>query len=154
MILRALEDMDYPPSALELEITESVAMRDIALTINVMSALAAEGIRFSLDDFGTGYSSFYYLRKLPIEWLKIDQSFVREIGPGSTTENAIVKAIISMAKSLGLGTIAEGCETPHHYRYLRELGCDQIQGFLFSRPLPEPDFGALLKRAPLPLPEV
>ena len=153
MILRALGDTDYPPSALELELTESVAMRNIELTIGVMSALAEGGIRFSLDDFGTGYSSFYYLRKLPIEWLKIDQSFVKEIGPSSKTENAIIKAIISMAKSLGLGTIAEGCETPQQYHYLRELGCDQIQGFLFSKPLPEPGFSALLRHAPLPLPE-
>jgi diguanylate cyclase (GGDEF)-like protein/PAS domain S-box-containing protein len=152
MILRALQDLAYPPSALDLEITESVAMSDIALTIKVMKHLSESGIHFSLDDFGTGYSSFSYLTKLPLQWLKIDQSFVRGIGPEGKTENAIVKAVVSMAKSLDLGTIAEGCETVGQYKVLREFGCDQIQGFIFSKPVPENEFEALLGKAPLPDP--
>jgi diguanylate cyclase (GGDEF)-like protein/PAS domain S-box-containing protein len=146
MVMGALASLDYPPEALELEITESVAMHDIALTSNVMENLTDHGVRFSLDDFGTGYSSFYYLKKLPIQWIKIDQSFVRELGDTFSAGKAIVKAIVSMANSLELGTIAEGCETEEQLGILRGFGCDQIQGFLFSKPLPLAEFDALLRK--------
>jgi diguanylate cyclase (GGDEF)-like protein/PAS domain S-box-containing protein len=146
LVARALEALAYPPSALDLEITESVAMSDIALTSDIMNSIAESGVRFSLDDFGTGYSSLSYIKRLPISCLKIDQSFVREIGPEAKTETAIVRAVLSMAHNLDFETVAEGCETALQFRLLKELGCTQIQGYYFSRPLPADEFGSLLDR--------
>jgi diguanylate cyclase (GGDEF)-like protein/PAS domain S-box-containing protein len=146
LIVRALDATRYPPQGLELEITESLAMADIKHTTDLMLSLSSRGIHFSLDDFGTGYSSLAYLKSLPIQWIKIDQSFVRDIGDTDSAANSIVKAIVSMSQSLGIGTIAEGCETSDQFSFLRSLKCDQIQGYFFSRPLPVEEFEIFLLR--------
>ncbi|HUW42504.1 MAG TPA: EAL domain-containing protein, partial [Rectinemataceae bacterium] len=146
LIVGALDAARYPPQGLELEITESLAMADMKRTTDLMLSLSSRGIHFSLDDFGTGYSSLAYLKSLPIQWIKIDQSFVRDIGLPGSASDSIVKAIISMSRSLDIGTIAEGCETSEQFSFLRDLGCDQIQGYFFSRPLPAEAFGEFLRQ--------
>jgi diguanylate cyclase (GGDEF)-like protein len=136
-----LSEVGLPPEYLELELTESIAMHDPQKSINIMNELHAKGIRMSIDDFGTGYSSLSYLKKFKIYKLKIDQSFVRDISIDAE-DKAIVSAIISMAKSLGLQTIAEGVETISQLNYLREQQCGEIQGYYFSKPLPKEEFEA------------
>ena len=135
LISQILEQARLPPQYLELELTESVAMDDPERAIHVMDDLYQRGVCMSIDDFGTGYSSLNYLKKFKIYKLKIDQSFVRDI---TTDENdkAIVAAIILMSHSLGFQTIAEGVETAEQLAFLRECGCDEIQGYYFSKPLP------------------
>ena len=112
--------------------------------IDVMNNLHERGIRMSIDDFGTGYSSLSYLKKFKVYKLKIDQSFVRDIST-DPEDKAIVSAIINLAISLGLKTIAEGVETLSQQAFLREQGCDEMQGYLFSKPLPEEQFEELLR---------
>ncbi|MBU0935677.1 MAG: EAL domain-containing protein [Spirochaetes bacterium] len=146
----AVRNAGLPFSCLELEITESLAMTDVNSSVAIMTALSQLGIAFSLDDFGTGYSSLYYLQKLPIQWLKIDQSFVRNIQATDGPSNSIVHTIIEMAKSLGLGTIAEGCENDIQLEFLRQRHCDQIQGYYFSKPVPAAEFSLLLQKQYLP----
>ncbi|MDD5160165.1 MAG: EAL domain-containing protein [Sulfuricurvum sp.] len=141
LVTTILEEVGLPPEYLELELTESVAMHDPQRAINVMNDLNERGVRMSIDDFGTGYSSLNYLKKFNIYKLKIDQSFVREIDI-NPEDKAIVAAIIIMAKSLGLQTIAEGVETIEQFEYLREQGCNEIQGYYFSKPLPQEIFEA------------
>ncbi|MFI4938752.1 MAG: EAL domain-containing protein [Burkholderiales bacterium] len=131
---------------LKLELTESILVDDIEGTILIMSALKKIGVSFSLDDFGTGYSSLQYLKRLPLDQLKIDQSFVRDLGTDSNDE-ALVRTIISMAQSLNLEVIAEGVETESQREFLLKNGCTRYQGFLFSRPLPVEQFDALLSKA-------
>ena len=144
-IAASIEASGVPASSLELEITESLAMADVSHSISILTSLNKQGVSFSLDDFGTGYSSLYYLHRLPIQWLKIDQSFVREIrNPVESQSNAIVTTIIEMAKNLGLRTIAEGCETVEQRKFLTRHGCEQIQGYLFSKPIPAQDFERLI----------
>ena len=132
-------DIDLPPEYLEIELTESVAMQNPQRAIDVMNALHVKGIKMSIDDFGTGYSSLSYLKKFNVYKLKIDQSFVRDINVDEE-DRAIVNTIISMAKSLGLKTIAEGVETIEQLNYLNEQGCDEIQGYYYSKPLPKDAF--------------
>lgn len=139
LISTILEEIGLPPEYLELELTESVAMHDPQRAINIMNDLHQRGIRMSIDDFGTGYSSLSYLKKFNIYKLKIDQSFIRDINV-DPEDKAIVAAIISMAKSLGLQTIAEGVETVGQLNYLYEQGCDEIQGYYFAKPLPKEAF--------------
>ncbi|MDP2850227.1 MAG: EAL domain-containing protein [Sulfuricurvum sp.] len=139
LIAAILEDVGLPPEYLELELTESIAMDDPQKAINTMNELHTKGIRMSIDDFGTGHSSLSYLKKFKIYKLKIDQSFVRDINI-DPEDKAIVSAIISMSKSLGLQTIAEGVETIAQLNYLREEKCDEIQGYYFSKPLPKKAF--------------
>ena len=139
MVSRMLDEVKLPPEYLELELTEGVAMVDPKKAITIMNDLHERGIRMSIDDFGTGYSSLSYLKKFKIYKLKIDQSFVRDISIDDE-DKAIVSAIISMAKSLGLQTIAEGVETIGQLEYLREQGCDEIQGYYFSKPLSAKEF--------------
>ncbi len=123
-----------PPQALEIEITETVAMKNYDTSIHLLNELHGMGIRISIDDFGTGYSSLGYLKHFPINMLKIDRSFVNDI-PGSREDMSITRAIIAMARSLGLDIIAEGVETPEQLAFLEEAGCNFIQGFLFGQPL-------------------
>ncbi len=140
-----LDDEGLPPEYLELELTESVAMHNPLGAIAVMSNLHERGIRMSIDDFGTGYSSLSYLKQFKVYKLKIDQSFVRNITT-DPEDKAIVCAVISLAKSLGLKTIAEGVETAEQLGFLREQGCDEAQGYLFSKPVSAEQFEALLKQ--------
>ena len=132
------------PRYLELELTESVLMQDAGTTAASLIALKALGVRLAIDDFGTGYSSLSYLRQFPIDTLKIDQSFVREITAGSR-DDTIVGAIISMGKSLRQKVIAEGVETADQLAFLRRQHCGEGQGFHFSRPVSADDFAALLR---------
>jgi diguanylate cyclase (GGDEF)-like protein/PAS domain S-box-containing protein len=133
------------PSRLKLELTESMLVENIADTIVSMEALRAIGVRFSLDDFGTGYSSLQYLKKLPLDQLKIDQSFVRDINSDSSN-SAIVRTIIAMAGSLNLDVIAEGVETDEQRQALLDNGCIQYQGYLIGRPVPIDQFEVLLNK--------
>jgi len=139
LITRILRETDHDPGLLELEITESTAMRDASHTIEKLKKLADMGIRFSLDDFGTGYSSLSYLKKLPINKLKIDKSFVSGLREDKDAQ-AIVYAVIAMAHSLNLSVVAEGVETDEQMKFLDSCECDQIQGYLYSKPLPGDDF--------------
>jgi diguanylate cyclase (GGDEF)-like protein/PAS domain S-box-containing protein len=141
---RALRQSGIGPASLKLEVTEGVIMRDTEASILTLRKLKDHGIRISIDDFGTGYSSLSYLRRLPLDVLKIDRSFVQGIGQ-NPEDNAIVQAIISMAKSLGLSVTAEGVETNEQAALLREWSCEQAQGFLFARPLDAKNITDLLK---------
>ncbi|HUW98603.1 MAG TPA: EAL domain-containing protein [Acidiferrobacter sp.] len=134
-VTRILEESGVPPDHLILEITESVVMRDIDATIETLRALHAIGLRIAIDDFGTGYSSLGYLKRLPASILKIDQLFVRDIALGGK-DTAVVTAIIGLAHSLRMTVIAEGVETEEQRIFLRDQGCDQYQGYYFSKPLP------------------
>lgn len=132
---RILTEANVPAPCLELELTESVAMNDPQGAIAVMDRLHERGVRMSIDDFGTGYSSLNYLKKFQVYKVKIDQSFVQDIGCDKE-DRAIVAAIISMSDSLGLRTIAEGVETAEQLAFLQEQGCDEAQGFYYSKALP------------------
>jgi EAL domain-containing protein (putative c-di-GMP-specific phosphodiesterase class I) len=143
MVSQILDSVKLPAQYLELELTEGVAMDDPLGAITVMDKLHERGIRMSIDDFGTGYSSLSYLKRFKVYKLKIDQSFVRDI-TDDPEDKAIVRAIISLADSLGLQTIAEGVETEGQLELLREQGCDEIQGYYFSKPLPPDQFEAFV----------
>jgi len=135
LVTQILEEVGLAPEYLELELTEGVAMYDPQAAIEMMNNLHELGIRVSIDDFGTGYSSLSYLKKFKVYKLKIDQSFVRDIST-DPEDKAIVSAIISMSRSLGLKTIAEGVETVEQLTYLRLQGCDEVQGYYYSKALP------------------
>ena len=134
LISSILDDAHVSPQWLELELTEGVAMNDPNMAIGIMNELNDKGIRMSIDDFGTGYSSLSYLKKFKIYKLKIDQSFIRDISIDAE-DKAIISAIINMAKSLGLQTIAEGVETIEQLQFLKEQGCDEVQGYYYSKPI-------------------
>jgi diguanylate cyclase (GGDEF)-like protein/PAS domain S-box-containing protein len=138
-IRTAVQQAGIKPHLLKLELTESLLLDNIADTIVTMNALKAIGVIFSLDDFGTGYSSLQYLKQLPIDQLKIDQSFVRDIAI-DLSDQAIVSTIIAMAKSLKLNVIAEGVETMEQQRFLFSHGCFHYQGYLFGKPMPIEEF--------------
>ncbi|HYD97567.1 MAG TPA: EAL domain-containing protein [Noviherbaspirillum sp.] len=147
MVARVLEETRLEPRYLELELTESVTMQDIDLTIQLLEALKRMGVSLSIDDFGTGYSSLSYLKRFPIDALKIDKSFVQDIVTDAD-DAAITCAIISMAKSLKHRVIAEGVETAEQFEFLRRHGCDAIQGYYFSGPLSAQEFEhRILQRA-------
>lgn len=139
IIRDTLSEFELDPELLEIEITESIAMFDIAYAVDILSKIRDMGIKTSMDDFGTGYSSLSYLQKLPLDTLKIDQSFIRPIGPAGENSE-IARAIIAMGHSLNMHLIAEGAEQSYHYTLLKELGCHEIQGFYFSKPLCKDDF--------------
>lgn len=139
-----LAESGLRPAALELEITESVLIQDVGSGLETLTALKALGIRISIDDFGTGYSSMSYLKRLPIDVLKIDQSFVRDMLM-ATADAAIVEAIISLGKALDMELIAEGVETPEQAQALLAKGCPIMQGYLYSRPVPFVQMSALLQ---------
>ncbi len=144
LVTRILDDARLPAQHLELELTEGVAMDDPQGAIAVMNNLYDRGVHMSIDDFGTGYSSLNYLKKFKVYKLKIDQTFVRDILTDSE-DRAIVAAIISMAKNLGLVTIAEGVESSEQLAFLYEQGCDEIQGYYYSEPLPAAQFEAFMR---------
>ena len=145
-VAAALSDTGLAAAYLELELTESMVMDNVEQATAIMGNLKALGVQLSIDDFGTGYSSLAYLRHFPIDVLKIDKSFVNDI-THSSDDAAIVRAIISLAHSLRLKVIAEGVETAQQLDFLRQHGCDQMQGYLYSRPLAAPAFEALLRQA-------
>ncbi|TLX55864.1 hypothetical protein DN826_09955 [Stutzerimonas nosocomialis] len=134
VITRAIARHGIPPQMLTVEITETVAMRNPETTIDTLNKLAGLGVRASIDDFGTGYSSLLYLKRLPATELKVDRAFVRELSLGSE-DSVIVSAIVALAKALDLSIVAEGVETVEQQRFLTELGCDTLQGFLLDRPM-------------------
>jgi diguanylate cyclase (GGDEF)-like protein/PAS domain S-box-containing protein len=138
-----LDDTKLDPHCLEIELTESILMRHADSADCILRALRARGVELAVDDFGTGYSSLSYLRKFPINSLKIDQSFVRQIA-GPAAETAIVAAVISMGRSLNLRVVAEGVEKQEELAFLQEHQCDEAQGYYFSLPLPPPQFARLL----------
>ncbi len=138
VVSRALQDSGYPAERLELEITESIVMRDTRRAIQVMHRIRDLGVHLALDDFGTGYSSLGQLKNYPLDTLKIDRTFVAELSE-SRRDRAIVQAIITMGHTLGLGVVAEGVETREQLIFLREQGCDQIQGYFCHRPSPAAD---------------
>ncbi|BCN93473.1 hypothetical protein THMIRHAM_12580 [Thiomicrorhabdus immobilis] len=135
IISQALEQTLCPPHRLQLEITESLLMKEMEQNIDKINQLKEKGVTFAIDDFGTGYSSLNYLKKLPIDWLKIDRSFVSDMLHDRHDE-AIVKTILALSNTLHLTTIAEGVETPAQAEHLIELGCPILQGYLFSEPKP------------------
>jgi len=145
LVLNALQESGISSEYLELELTESITMQDPMNAIAIMNELHSHGIRMSIDDFGTGYSSLSYLKKFSVYKLKIDQSFIRDINENLDDRN-IVKTIISMAHNLNMITIAEGVETKDQLAFLQENGCDEIQGYYFSRPIPASEFEAFVKQ--------
>jgi diguanylate cyclase (GGDEF)-like protein/PAS domain S-box-containing protein len=145
-LARVLEETGLDPSRLELELTESLLMDDISVTSAMLDEMKMfAGLRLSIDDFGTGYSSLSYLKRFPLDTLKIDQTFVRDVAT-DPNDAVIVNSIIGLAHDLRLEVIAEGVENEEQLTYLREHGCDWVQGYYFSEPLPAEDFSELLKK--------
>lgn len=149
-IEEALGTVQYAAEHLEFEITETVAMTNADDTIGIMRQLKNLGIGLAVDDFGTGYSSLAYLKRFPIDKLKIDKTFVRDI-PNDGNDLAIVSAIVALAHALGLKVQAEGVETEAQAEFLRECECEAAQGFLFGRPLPAEEFERLFERQKSPV---
>lgn len=142
-VSRILKETDLPANYLDIEITESLAMSNIEHTIAQLNELTARGIRISIDDFGTGYSSLSHLKRLPVQKLKIDQSFIRDI-VDDPDDRAIINAVTALAHSMKIKVIAEGVETEGQLSFLRETQCDEAQGYLFGRPVPADEFRDLI----------
>ena len=149
-----LEDIDealaasgMSPVLLQIEVTESMVMRNVARAVRILDAIQSRGIRLAIDDFGTGHSSMSLMKQFPIDTIKIDRSFVRDL-PDDTEDRAIAQAIISMGKALDMTVVAEGVETAEQHAFLRHHGCDEMQGYLFSRPLPPGQLAELLRAPP------
>ena len=138
VVKRTLEETELDPKYLELEVTESVFMDDVHFTIGILEELHSLGCELAVDDFGTGYSSLSYLRQFPIDRLKIDQSFIRD-ALVNKDDQAITRTIINLGHSLGLKVIAEGVETTDHEKFLQNENCDEVQGFKYTKPIPEED---------------
>ena len=145
-VTRALRDADLDPRYLALEITESAIMKNPEKASTMLQQLKTMGIPISIDDFGTGYSSLSYLKRFPVDELKIDRSFIMNIAT-NTDDAAIASAIIAMAHSLKLKVVAEGVETDEQLAFLSSLGCDEAQGFLFSKPVPAQECVQLISNA-------
>ncbi len=145
-VQQTIEDSGIPAGCLTLEITESLLMDNVEETINTLHELNGMGVHLAIDDFGTGYSSLYYLKHFPIDSIKIDKSFIRDLAT-DPNDAAIVRAIIAMAHVLGKKVIAEGVETSHQLTFLRQHRCDAVQGYLFSRPLPDTELATKLTPA-------
>jgi len=143
-LMAILAETGFDPRSLELELTESVLMKHAASTAIVLQTLRESGIRVAVDDFGTGYSSLSYLQKFPIDAVKIDQSFIRQISTAGD-DTTIVKAVIGMARGLKLRVVAEGVETAEEVAFLRAYRCEEAQGYFFGRPVPAQQFVMLLK---------
>jgi diguanylate cyclase (GGDEF)-like protein len=144
----ALAASGMSPVLLQLEVTESMVMRNVPRAIKVLDAIQSRGIRLAIDDFGTGYSSMSLMKQFPIDTIKIDRSFVRDL-PDDSEDRAIAQAIISMGKALGMTVVAEGVETAEQEIFLRDHGCDEMQGYLFSKPVPSEQLADLLRSPPL-----
>jgi EAL domain-containing protein (putative c-di-GMP-specific phosphodiesterase class I) len=145
-VLRTLKNTGANPRKIKLELTESMFVNDLEDVVAKMTELRSYGLRFSLDDFGMGYSSLAYLRRLPLDQLKIDQEFVRDILV-DTSSSAIAQSIISLSKAMDLSVIAEGVETEEQRDLLARMGCHSFQGYLFSKPVPPEDFELLLRNS-------
>lgn len=143
VVTHALSDSGLDPTHLEVEITESLLAQDLENTLAVLNKIHALGVQVAVDDFGTGYSSLAYLKRFPLHKLKLDQSFVRDLEQDAD-DRAIASGVVNLGHSLGLAVIAEGVETPAQLEILRQLGCDEIQGYLYSRPLPAAELAAWL----------
>jgi EAL domain-containing protein (putative c-di-GMP-specific phosphodiesterase class I) len=144
-VAEALSRHQILSSWLELEITESMLMQNTDGVVKIMDEITAQGVTLALDDFGTGFSSLSYLKKFPIDTLKIDRSFIQGI-PDDVDDCAIASAIISMAKQMKHRVIAEGVENREQFAFLQKMGCDEIQGYLFSRPLEVDKFSDLISK--------
>ena len=147
-IANILKETGLPPACLELELTESILMREVSEAMQILDGLKNLGLSIAVDDFGTGYSSLNYLKQFPIDVLKIDRTFVDGL-PSGEQDAQIARAIIAMAHSLNLAVIAEGVETQEQLDFLREHGCDEVQGYLFGRPMPASGFEAQFGRETL-----
>lgn len=145
-VAKALAESGLPPPMLELELTESMLMEDMEATLATLRSLKAIGVRLSVDDFGTGYSSLAYLKRFPLDTLKVDRSFVQDM-PAAADDAAITSAIIAMAHSLKLEVVAEGVETREQLEFLKMRGCEYAQGYLISRPMSAPQLTPLLEQA-------
>jgi EAL domain-containing protein (putative c-di-GMP-specific phosphodiesterase class I) len=143
MVGRVMDETGLDARALELELTEGVIMENVEETVRILTQLKEMGIKLSVDDFGTGYSSMAYLKRFPLDILKIDRSFVQDITTDAN-DATIIRAIIALARGLNLTSIAEGVETEEQLRFLRQHGCDQMQGYLVSRPIPAEQMEQLL----------
>jgi diguanylate cyclase (GGDEF)-like protein len=144
-VQQTLEHYQLPPQYLELELTECIAMQNAEMAIDITQQLTQLGIKLSIDDFGTGYSSLSYLQRFSLDKLKIDQSFTMNMSENKDSEN-IVDAIIGLAKSLNLKTIAEGVETRQQLDMFKQKECDEVQGYYFSKPIPAAEFMSLVKK--------
>ena len=142
-VLAALARAGADPRRLELEVTESTLMTDPSRAAAVLGHLRERGVTVAIDDFGTGYSSLAHLKRFPIDTLKVDRSFIREV-PNDAEDKAIAEAIIAMGKTLSLTVVAEGVETPQQQAFLSERLCDEMQGYYFSTPVAAQDFAELL----------
>jgi EAL domain-containing protein (putative c-di-GMP-specific phosphodiesterase class I) len=149
LIRKVLRETGLPPEQLELELTEGVLLSNADVTLPVLQELKEMGLKLAIDDFGTGYSSLSYLRQFPVSKLKIDSSFVRELD-ANPDDAVIIVAIIGMAKSLKLRVIAEGVENEAQVAFLQEHGCDEIQGYYFSRPITAAEVAEKLANARMP----
>jgi EAL domain-containing protein (putative c-di-GMP-specific phosphodiesterase class I) len=138
-----LRETGMPPHLLQLEITESMVMQNVERGIKVLDAIQSRGVRLAIDDFGTGYSSMSLMKQFPIDTIKIDRSFVRDLADNEQ-DRAIATAIISMGKALGLTVVAEGVETSEQDDFLRRKECDELQGYLFSKPVPADEIPPML----------
>lgn len=136
LVEEVISDTGIDPNQLELELTESILIDDLEYTLEVLSKLRTMGVRMAIDDFGTGYSSLNYLKQFPVDTLKIDQSFIRNL-PDNADDAQITRTIIAMAHNLGLGVIAEGVETKEQLEFIQQTNCEEVQGFYFSKPIPE-----------------
>ena len=153
-VLEILEETGLEPNRLEIEITESVLLESAELSAVTLDALRAAGVRIALDDFGTGYSSLTYLQKFPVDKIKIDRSFVRNLDSDAASD-AIVQAMVDLARAMRVEVTAEGVETAEQKAILQKIGCQELQGFLLSRPLAASQidrlFGLARKRRPEPV---
>ena len=148
LVAAVLAETGLPPAQLELELTETQLTDDVGSLAALFRQLRALGVRLAIDDFGTGYSSLSYLKHLPVDTLKVDRAFIRDLdGSGQDGDSAIVRAIIVMAHSLGLAVVAEGVEELAQLNFLRENGCDEIQGYFISRPVPAAQLTPILQES-------
>ena len=140
-----LEETGMNPELLELELTESMVMQNPERTTKVLTAIKQMGVRIAIDDFGVGYSSLAQIKRFPIDTLKVDRSFIRDL-EGNAEDRAITEAIISMGKTLSLTVVAEGVETQEQQSFLLDHSCDAMQGFYFSKPIEPDQFAAFLQK--------